>query len=476
MSEQGEFPALPMLLVDDEPGWLTSLELLLLRKLGINHLYACSDSQQAMEHLGRGAYSLVLLDVTMPGIPGDKLLEKIVETYPDLPVIMLTGRDQVETAVECMSRGAFDFVVKSWDEERLLASVKRALRLQSLQLENMRLGATLLQKQVQSPDAFAGVVTQSLKMEAIMRYLEAIAGSGEPLLLSGESGTGKEVLAMALHRLGEEASPWVAVNMAGFDDERFADTLFGHVRGAYAGASQSRRGMVERAAGGTLFLDEIGSLGVESQGKLLRFLQTGEYFPLGSDAPRHVRTRVVVTTNQSLEDLVAQGKFRRDLYFRLRTHHVQVPSLRERPEDIPLLLGYFLAEAAQELGKGTPTPPPELELLLSRYDFPGNVRELRSMAYDAVSLHQGRKLSMASFKRAMGWQEKSMPPAAPVPKSVAAGDAAVAFGERLPTIKEVVNALIDEAMQRYEGNQSLVAKQLGITQPALSMRLKKRRE
>ncbi len=476
MTEPGEFPTLPILLVDDEPAWLASLELLLLRKLGVNHLYACSDSQQALVQLERGAFSAVLLDVTMPGLPGDKLLEKIVEAYPDLPVIMLTGRDQVETAVECMRKGAFDFVVKNWDEERLLASVKRALRLQALLLENMQLGATLLQKQVQSPEAFAGVVTQSPKMEAIMRYLEAIAGSGEPLLLSGESGTGKEVLALALHRLGGEARPWVALNMAGFDDERFADALFGHVRGAYAGASQSRRGMVEQAAGGTLFLDEIGSLGADSQGKLLRFLQTGEYFPLGSDTPRIVRTRVVVTTNQSLEELVSEGRFRRDLYYRLRTHHVQVPPLRERPEDIPLLLGYFLAEAAREQGKTTPTPPTELELMLSRYDFPGNVRELRAMAYDAVSLHQGRKLSMASFKRAIGWQEKSMPPAASVPKPVVAGDAAVAFGERLPTIKEAVNALIDEALQRFKGNQSLVAKQLGITQPALSMRLKKRRE
>ncbi len=227
---------------------------------------------------------------------------------------------------------------------------------------------------------------------------------------------------------------------------------------------------MEEARGGVLFLDEIGDLSPPSQVKLLRLLQEGEYFPLGSDRPRRLKARVVVSTNRDLERAQAQGIFRRDLYYRLRTHHVHLPPLRERPGDIPLLLEHFLAEAAHELDKRKPTVPPELSVLLSNYDFPGNVRELRAMVYDAVSVHQSRKLSMDIFRRAMGEFTGSG-------EDFTGGRSAgqLVFPEILPTLDQAVSQLINEALARTGGNQTIAAGLLGISRPALNKRLSRRR-
>ncbi len=226
--------------------------------------------------------------------------------------------------------------------------------------------------------------------------------------------------------------------------------------------------MIEQAQNGTLFLDEIGDLSRESQVKLLRLLQEGEYQPLGSDRPKRSNARIVVATNQDLQQLQQEGRFRKDLYYRLRAHQVEIPPLRERKEDLPLLLDSFLEEAAAELNKKKPTPPPELATLLSLYAFPGNVRELRAMVFDAVSLHKAKKMSMSSFEKAMGLDVKQ--------RFIAGEGTAVeklTFHEQLPTLKEGAELLVREAMRRTDGNQSMAAKLLGITQPSLSSRLKK---
>jgi DNA-binding NtrC family response regulator len=229
--------------------------------------------------------------------------------------------------------------------------------------------------------------------------------------------------------------------------------------------------MVEEAANGTLFLDEIGDLGISSQTKLLRLLQEGEYFPLGSDRPKRLQARVIVATHRDLAAREAAGAFRRDLYYRLRTHSVHVPPLRERKGDIALLLNHFLGEAARSLGKKKPTPPRELAQLLTVYSFPGNVRELRAMVYDAVTLHKERVLSMDSFVRAISATDGVVPLLAELPL----GNPFTAL-ERLPTFSEVIELLIDEAMTRSSGNQTIAARLLGVSQPALSKRLKSARK
>jgi DNA-binding NtrC family response regulator len=225
--------------------------------------------------------------------------------------------------------------------------------------------------------------------------------------------------------------------------------------------------MVEEATDGTLFLDEIGDLSISSQTKLLRLLQEGEYFPLGSDRPKRLRARVIVATHQDLTAREAAGMFRRDLFYRLRTHSVHIPPLRERKGDITLLLNHFLDEAARSLGKKKPTPPRELAQLLAAYHFPGNVRELRAMVYDAVSLHKERVLSMESFVRAVS--ARGVPP--PLLPETALSNP-FAHLDRLPTFPEVIELLIDEALHRTAGNQTIAARLLGVSQPALSKRLK----
>jgi DNA-binding NtrC family response regulator len=367
--------------------------------------------------------------------------------------------------------GAFDYFVKTAEEDRLVAGIRRAVRMIELQRENREMGSRVLSGTLEHPEAFAAMVTRDRAMLAVFSYVEAVARSPNPLLIQGESGVGKELVARAAHALSGRSGPLVAVNVAGLDDAVFADTLFGHTRGAFTGADQPRPGMLEQAASGTLLLDEIGDLSTASQVKLLRLLQEGEYFPLGADRPRRLQARVILATHHDLGARQAAGTFRRDLYYRLATHQVRIPPLRERRGDLPLLLDHFLDEAASALGKRRPTVPKELPVLLGTHSFPGNVRELRAMVFDAVSVHRGGVLSMEPFAAAIERAGGAL--AAP-------GDGAhpghpFAGVDPLPTIHDAVELLVDEALSRSGGNQTIAARLLGITQSALSKRLKSSR-
>jgi len=293
--------------------------------------------------------------------------------------------------------------------------------------------------------------------------------TSQPVLITGKTGVGKELIARAIHSLSGRKGSLVAVNVAGLDDTTFSDTLFGHKRGAFTGADRVRDGLIEKAADGTLFLDEIGDLHPTSQVKLLRLLQEREYYPLGADVPRPTNARIIVATNRDLPALQASGTFRADLYYRLLLHRINVPPLRERQDDIPLLVEFFLQSAADELGKARPTPPPELFTLLCVYDFPGNIRELKAMIFDAVSRHESGKLSLSSFQEIL-----QHPPSAEAADSVAAPsttDTLYASLDRLPTLKESEKLLIQEALKRTEGNRTLSATLLGITRQTLHRRL-----
>jgi DNA-binding NtrC family response regulator len=461
-------PPLPILLVDDEAQALTSFEMAL-RSASLSHFIACSDSREVMGILARQEIEIMLLDLWMPHLSGEELLRRIAVDHPGLPVIVVTGADDVDTAVKCMREGAFDYIVKPVETSRLVGSVKRGIELRELHRENELLKARVLSDRLSRPEAFAGIVTVSPTMHAIFRYVEAVAASPRPLLITGETGVGKELVARAVHVLSGRKGGFVPVNVAGLDDHVFADTLFGHKKGAFTNALEARAGLLEQAGGGTLFLDEIGDLSAVSQVKLLRLLQDGEYLPLGSDIARRSDARAVVATNQDLESARNAGRFRKDLYYRLCGHRVHIPPLRERREDLPVLLDHFLGEAARSLGKRRPTPPEELHKLLAAYHFPGNVRELESMVFNAVSLHSTGKLSMDAFKTVIFERQPDL-----------AGEAEgqdppgrLLFPERLPTLKQAEDALVEEALRRAGGNQSIAASMLGITRQAMNKRVNK---
>ena len=464
------YPHFGVLLVDDEAAWLRSLRLTLERSAGITNILTCQESSSVMDLLEQHEIGLVLLDLNMPHLSGDQLICLIAERHPEIAVIVISGMNQIESAVNCIKQGAFDYFVKTVEEDRLVSGVLRAIRMLELERQNREMSSRMLSGELKHPAAFAGIVTTDRAMHAIFSYIEAVALSSEPLLILGESGVGKELIAKAAHTLSGCRGQLVAVNVAGLDDVVFADTLFGHVRGAFTGADQPRRGMVEEAADGTLFLDEIGDLSIASQVKLLRLLQEGEYFPLGSDRPKRLKARVVVATHQNLALRQESGSFRRDLYYRLCTHLVQIPPLRERKGDLPPLLDHFLEEAARALGKKKPTPPRELLQLLATYAFPGNVRELKALVYNAVSVHRDRVLSMDTFLKTIINPDvkQSAPAVSQAEKNLYAGL------ERLPTFGEAAELLVEEAMSRANGNQTIAARLLGISQPALSKRLKLR--
>jgi DNA-binding NtrC family response regulator len=458
------YPSFGILMVDDEASWLHTLSLSLERTAGITNLFSCQDSREVLDLLSRHDIAVVLLDLTMPHLSGEELLSLINEDYPEVTVIVISGLNQLETAVRCVQAGAFDYFVKSTEEERITKGVRRAIRWQELQRENREMRRLFIGERLECPEAFSDIVTQDRNMHSLFHYMEAMAKGSQPVLITGESGTGKALIAQAIHRLSGRTGPFVAVNVAGLDDSVFADTLFGHTKDAFPDASEARCGMVEQAAEGTLFLDEIGDLGLASQMKLLRLLREGEFFPLGSDRPRWVRARVVAATSQDLAAKQLAGQFRKDLHHRLNSHHVHVPPLRERKEDIALLLDHFLELAAQEFSKKKPTPPKQLKILLSTYGFPGNVRELKAMVFDAVDSHHGKILSMDAFRRAIGEQATSMR------VEELEGNPFTGL-EWLPSLDEAQECLVAEALRRTGGNQSMAAQMLGVTQSALSKRL-----
>jgi two-component system response regulator HydG len=344
---------------------------------------------------------------------------------------------------------------------------------EALQTEMISLKHRLLTDQLLHEEAFSHIITTSKHMRAIFQYMEVIAPSEQPVLITGETGVGKELIAKAVHTLsvisGRKGS-FVAVNVAGLDDTMFSDTLFGHRRGAYTGADQAREGLIARASGGTLFLDEIGDLAESSQVKLLRLLQDRNYYPLGSDKLQETDARVIVATNRDMQVLLSSGKFRKDLYYRLRAYQIHIPPLRERKDDIPLLLHYFIEEAAASLKKKKPTPTPELVHLLAAYDFPGNVRELRAIVYDALARNKSDKLSMEGFRELIKKDEVVMSSDGP---SAGDSDAFVRVFGHFPSLKEVEDFLIAEALDRSNRNQGTAALLLGMTRQGLNRRLRR---
>ena len=469
-----QYPRFPVLLVDDEDQFLQSASFSL-RTSGIGNIERCSDSRQVMNLIESKQISAVLLDIMMPYLTGKELLPRITQQYPNLPVIILTALNEIDSAVECMRSGAFDYLVKPIDKQRLVSTINRALEYGEVKHENTRLKESLLSGKLEHPEAFNQIITGNKSMRAVFSYIEAIAGTSLPVLISGETGTGKELIAKAIHMASGRTGECVPVNVAGLDDNLFSDTLFGHEKGAFTGADSRRVGLIGKAINGTLFLDEIGDLKMESQVKLLRLLEERSYYPIGSDSPLTTNARIIVATNADIAEKQRKGEFRSDLYYRLAGHQIRIPALRDRKEDIRALVNHFLEKSSEELGKKIPTPPEELFLLLNTYRFPGNVRELRGMVYDAVSRHKSGMLSMDSFKEYLSMLNSAGMSFSPESESTEVKIAGkIKFGDELPSIKEAEDLLVKEALERSGGNQSIAASMLGLTRSALNKRINRK--
>ncbi|MBI5740118.1 MAG: sigma-54-dependent Fis family transcriptional regulator [Nitrospirae bacterium] len=468
--------SLPVLLVDDEQQILLGYRAMLLTQ-GIENILAVDDSRNVLPLLSGQDMSAVVLDLNMPHIPGLVLLEKIRSEFPHLAVIIVTAANDVEKAVECMKIGATDYLVKPVEDNRFISSVKKALELNSMgeEITSLRehissLRHHLLTDKLEYEQAFSSILTQSKKMRAVFHYIETISRSREPVLVTGETGAGKELVSKAIHDISEMSGAFVAVNAAGLDDTIFSDTLFGHKKGAYTGADKDRDGLIVRASGGTLFLDEFADLNIMSQIKLLRLIEDGTYYPLGSDLPEKSDARIIAATNRDINKLVSEGKFREDLYYRLSVIQVQIPPLRERFEDLYVLADHFLEMSARSLKKKKPTPPNELISLLSSYHYPGNIRELKAIIFDAVAKHSSGVLSLGCVKEYFIRQGKYMQPVISIPNS---GKTAMPdISGRFPTLKEAEDFIVTEALKRSNGNQGIAASLLGITRQALNSRLK----
>lgn len=458
-------PKLPILLIDDEVNLLNSFELSL-NQFGINNTILCSDSREVQNILSNNNVSLILLDLSMPFIRGEDLLKNVVQEYPEIPIVIVTGDTEIETAIDCMKLGATDYLTKPVEQNRLINTVSKLLEIRRLRDENSTLKSRLISNELENPQAFKNIITQNSKMKSMFQYMEAIARTTEPILVTGETGVGKELIAQALHALSERKGRFVTTNIAGLDDQMFSDTLFGHKKGSFTNAMQDRKGQLEKAAGGTIFLDEIGDLNFQSQVKLLRMLQEREYYPLGSDDPRYTDALIILATNKNLEEMVEGGSFRKDLYYRLNVHHISPIPLRERLEDLPYLVEHFLVKASNNFQKKKPTVPPELYTLLSTYHFPGNVRELQSMIFDAVGTHKSKIMSLTKFKLHIAPRTEKISEINKTPINEK-----IRFGEKLPTLKEVQNALVEEALKRTDNNQSIAAQLLGVTRQALNKRV-----
>ncbi len=466
--ERTLYPLLPILLIDDEDQFIRTAAMSLMSE-GISNTVMCNDSREVLKIIAERQFGIIILDLTMPNISGLDLLPILTKDYPDITIIIMTALNDVKTAVECIKKGAFDYVVKPVRKEEMISCIRKALVIREMQTETAALKQSVLSNRIQSPDGFSEIVTRNEAMLNLFKYTEAIAPTSLPILITGETGVGKELMARAVHKISNLKGNFVCVNAAGVDDTMFSDTLFGHKKGAYSGADTDRKGLLDEAAGGTIFLDEIGDLRPESQIKLLRLLQEGSYYPLGSDLAKHSTARIIAATNKNLNQVQQNGFFRRDLYYRLEAHIIAIPPLRERLDDLVILVDYLFEQASIELGKNCPTYPKELLTLLNMYSFPGNLRELRGMIFDAVSQHVSGVLSLDRFKKKIGDSQL---------KNIHAFDSTaqvdnLKFPSALPTLDFTEQALINEALKRAGGNKSLAAHMIGLTRQTLNNWLKK---
>jgi DNA-binding NtrC family response regulator len=367
-----------ILVVDDEAIVCESCQRIL-QEEGYEVECALSGSE-AFEKMKANAFDIVITDLKMPGIDGMEVLKTIQKEYPDTINIMITGFSTVETAVEAMKLGAFDYIPKPFTPDEVSVVVKKALEKRNLLLENI-----YLRQELQGKYGFHNIIGKSRLMQDVYRIIVKVATTDSTVLITGQSGTGKELIARAIHfNSGRREKPFVPVDCAVLSENLLESELFGHIRGSFTGAVATKPGLFEVADGGTVFLDEVGNISLSIQAKLLRVLQEREFTPVGGTKPKKVDIRLIAATNRNLETMIAEGTFREDLFYRLNIVPIGLPPLRERQEDIPLLATHFLRKYADEMGKTVRGFAPDAMRRLVKYPWPGNVRELENVIERAV--------------------------------------------------------------------------------------------
>lgn len=461
-----------ILIVDDDAEFLDGARRALLAH-GIANVTTLQESALTLRALATGAHSVLLLDWVMPDPSGADLLPEIVRQYPNIPVIIMTGVRDLENVVSCIKQGAYDYITKPLDTTRLVSIVQNAVKSNDLITRNRKLTEYLLGEPLSNAENFAEIITCNDRMMSIFKVIETLASSRQPVLITGETGVGKELIAQAIHRCSGLKGRMVTVNAAGLDDTMLADTLFGHKKGAYTGATESRDGLIAQAKGGTLFLDEIGDLSNSSQIKLLRLLQQNEYYRLGSDVLHKSDARIIAASNGNFPALLASGGFRSDLYYRISAHSLHIPPLRERREDILPILEYYVRITSASMMRKPPELSRELRQALLSYDFPGNVREMINKVHNAVTYNRTGTLGLEDFPGLVSGAAASRD----VIRKIGNNQFALhAIFHDFPTIDEVQSLLVDEAMLLSQGNRSIAAKMLGISRPTLQKKLERDEE
>jgi len=386
----------PVLVVDDDEGLLLSIKATLVSS-GLPEPALVSDSRRVMDLVREYDFQLILLDLMMPHLTGMEVLRKIKEKSPDVECVIVSAIDDVASAVQAMTLGASDYLVKPLNSEKLIALVNRTLEKHSLQHELQQFGSKKVFSNLKNPEAFKDIVAEDEAMALIFHQVEAVAGTDYSVVISGESGTGKEMLARVIHKLSTRSNaPFYAVNMASFSKTIFEDEFFGHTKGAYTDASSEKIGFFEAANGGTLFLDEITELDPSLQGKLLRVIEERELYRLGSTEIRNVDVRIIAATNRDINEEILRGGFRSDLYYRINMYNIKMPPLRERKKDILPIARYFLKIHASANDKKIGMLAPDLEQRLMQYSCPGNVRELENIIAAAVLQEKGKTLTLGA--------------------------------------------------------------------------------
>ncbi len=380
-----------IIVIDDELDFLESVRRGFLTHR-LNNVFLEADSRKAASLFEQGKkFDVALIDITMPGLNGVELLELIKSTSPETECIMVTALNEARIAVQCLKKGAYDYLVKPISRDDLVSTTNRALEKKRL-FDILDLAKSKSPPGLTNKKAFKSIVTGSAEVLKILKEAELHAASNVPVLITGESGTGKELLARAIHDASPRAKyAFTPVNMASLGSTLFDSEFFGHTKGAFTGAERDRAGYLENSHRGTLFLDEIGNLPIALQGKLLRTLQEGEFIKLGTSSPRKVDVRFIAATNADLDRLVASRKFRKDLYYRLKGAWLSLPPLRERKGDIPLLVRAFLKDLCGSQEKCRVDE--RVFSMLMDYEYPGNIRELKSILHSAVNLAQGRTIT-----------------------------------------------------------------------------------
>ncbi|OPY07752.1 MAG: Transcriptional regulatory protein ZraR [Syntrophus sp. PtaB.Bin001] len=384
-----------ILAIDDDQAILNHIEVLLMQRKGFE-TRCLQNSSKAMDVITEFRPEVVLLDMDMPDVTGLDILKYLSEKSDAPEVLILSGVEDVELAVKAIKLGAYDYLTKPVEPEKLFTSISRTLDQRNLRSEIQNSKENCLTSSENR--SFSKIVTRAPEMQKILRYIARIAPTDNPVLIWGESGTGKELLAQALHKLSSRREyKFMAVNAGVFASELFASEFFGHTKGAFTGADHDKEGILEKAEGGTLFLDEIGELSLPIQVKLLRVLQEGEFFRVGSTKSMKANVRLITATNKDLQKEIQQGNFRADLFYRLNVFSVFVPPLRDREGDIHLLAQYFIEKHAEMYGKKVEGISEDVLNLLHRYRYPGNVRELENIINSAVLLETGKELTRRSL-------------------------------------------------------------------------------